>query len=224
MKSLPILLLLACMHLYAVAQQPISFCGKQFNSKEGIRQHLGDQFQFLKMQEGDTIVDIGAGSGWFEGALSAATDFQKLHFLLLDIDSGCLNSSKVNQMIRYYEALKGSPITHSFKTVLNTQDTLMLPLATYQKVWMFNMLHEVPDKKQLLRMTHAIMIAHGEIILLELIPKKKGALHGGCHKPLLSLEEWKTLFAKEGFHFSESILTGKLKNTYRINMARFVKD
>lgn len=63
-------------------------------NKKGIKAYMQPQFDFLRVQEGDTIVDIGAQSGSYEGCFLSVNDFQKLSFVLVDIDPKCLNQRK----------------------------------------------------------------------------------------------------------------------------------
>jgi hypothetical protein len=95
------------------------------------------------VQEGDTIVDIGAQSGTYEGCFLAVNNFKTVRFLLVDIDSSCLNQEKVNNMVAHYSKVKGDSIRNSFQIVQNTPDSLWLPLNQYRKAWLFNTLHEL---------------------------------------------------------------------------------
>lgn len=201
----------------------IQFCGKIYSKTGIMRNMLQEQFEFLQLQEKDTIVDIGAASGWYEGAYSAISPLSNIHFILMDIDSSCLNQRKVDNMIKHYSGLKGSPITNSFELVLNTADSLNLPSGKFKKVWLMNVLHEIPDKKKMIRDIHEILQPGGELILLEYIPKNSGDLHGGCKKPLLGLEEWKALIENQNFTMTEFIQTNKVKKRMTINLIRFIK-
>ena len=177
-----------------------------------LKENLHPQFDFLKVKENDTIIDIGASSGWFEGAFSAGEAFHNLLFILVDIDTICLSQTKVDAMVSHYSKVKGKPITNQFKLVNNTTDSLWLPLYTYPKVLLMNTLHEIPDQNKIARDIHSILRDNGELIILEMKPSKKGELHFGCNKPLLTQEEMKILFANNGFRYSESI---EIKNHKR---------
>lgn len=198
------------------------FCGVSFRDKEKMIRELNWQFAFLKLQERDTVVDIGAASGWFEGAYSAASPLQHLHFVLVDIDSACLNTEKVNQMIGHYAALKGAPITHGFELVHNTPDSLFLPAATYGKAWLLNVLHEVDKKEKLLADIRSILREGGELVILELSPQYPGQLHGGCKKPLWDLAQWRAVLEGNGFHFVEEQAVRRNKRQ-ELRMMRFVR-
>jgi len=201
----------------------LKFCGWQLNDKQKISSNFKDQFDFLNVDEGDTIVDIGAQSGTYEGCFLAVNNFKTVRFLLVDIDSSCLNQEKVNNMVAHYSKVKGDSIRNSFQIVQNTPDSLWLPLNQYRKAWLFNTLHELPDQPKMIRDIHAILKSGGEITILEIPAKYEGQLHGGCHKPLLSLEKINALFASNGFRFSDKKLVARKKH-FDVFMARYIKE
>ena len=127
------------------------FCGWQMNDKKKITSYFRQQYEFLNVQEGDTIVDIGAQSGTFEGCFLSVNDLKTVSFILVDIDSGCLNRQKLNNMIAHYSKVKGDSIRNGFQIVQNTPDSLWLPLNAYREVWIFNTLHEIPDQQKMIR-------------------------------------------------------------------------
>jgi len=201
----------------------LKFCGWQLNDKQKISSNFKEQFDFLNVQEGDTIVDIGAQSGTYEGCFLAVNNFKTVRFLLVDIDSSCLNQEKVHNMIAHYSKVKGDWIRNSFQIVQNTPDSLWLPLNQYRKVWLFNTLHELPDQPKMIKDIHAILKTGGEITILEIPAKYEGQLHGGCQKPLLSLEKINALFASNGFRFSDKKLVAQKKH-FDVFMARYIKE
>jgi len=201
----------------------LKFCGWQLNDKQKISSNFKEQFDFLNVQEGDTIVDIGSQSGTYEGCFLAVNNFKTVHFLLVDIDSSCLNQEKVNNMVAHYSKVKGDSIRNSFQIVQNTTDSLWLPLNYYRKVWLFNTLHEIPDQQKIVKDINAILKPGGEITILEIPAKYEGQVHGGCHKPLLTLEKINSLFASNGFRFSEKKLVARKKH-FDVFMARYIKE
>lgn len=201
----------------------LPFCGWTISSKKGIRKVLEEQFNFLSPQKGDTIVDIGAASGSFEGCLAAGFDLADVDFILVDVNTLCLNETKVANMRRYYSAVKGDSIRNQFQIVINTQDSLYLPTNRYRKVWLLNTLHEVASPKKMARDLAAVVKSGGELYVLETLPKKEGQLHGGCNKPLLKPDEIIAFFLKAGFRVAATKeLTPKKK--FAPVMYRFVKD
>ncbi len=203
----------------------LKFCGYKYSDSSLLRKHFEQQLVFLQVKNGDTIVDIGSSSGAYIGAINVIADFKNVHFILVDIDSNCLNSTKVNNMIAHYEGLRGQPFNNTIGFVQNTTDSLYLPLNSKQKLWMFNTLHEIPGKANIIKQMAAVLQTGGEIIIAELMATEKHKIHQGCHKPLMTEAEIKKLMQDEGFAFKNVAVNPlpvkKIRNPYCL--FRFVK-
>jgi ubiquinone/menaquinone biosynthesis C-methylase UbiE len=214
---------IAATHAGAQAKGKQTFCGVSYKKLRVLKEQMKDQFDFLHVHENDTIVDIGAASGWFEGAFGAGSGVDNVHFVLVDVDTGCLNRKKVDAMLQYYSGLKGAPINYSFELVHNTTESLQLPSNAYKKVWIFNVLHEIPDQAKMIRDVYEILQPGGEVVLLEIVPKKKGQLHGGCKKPLMEPGDCTKLFESNGFHQQDAVKLTKMRKHIVFSLMRFVK-
>ena len=204
----------------------LNFCGYKYKDSALLRKHFEQQLAFLQINNGDTIVDVGTSSGAYIGAINVIAEFKNVHFILVDIDSGCLNASKVNNMIAYYENLKGGTFNNNFSFVVNTTDSLWLPLNSKRKLWIFNTLHEIPDKPAIIKQMAAVLQTGGEIIIGELMATEKYKIHQGCRKPLMTEEEMKKLMTDAGFVFKDMVVNPipakKIRNPYCL--FRFVKQ
>ena len=204
----------------------INFCGFSYSDTAKMRQHFGKQLAFLKIRDNDTIVDIGAQSGSYEGILSVIGDFQQVSFLLVDIDSNCLSKEKINSMIEHYQDKSGTTFKNNFIPVLNTVDSLWLPLNRFKKAWILNTLHEIPNKQKMIQDIYNILAPGGEIVIMELLATEKYSIHGGCHKPLMTKNEIDSIAKNTGFNFKEEVLNPvevkKIRNP--ILMIRYTKN
>jgi ubiquinone/menaquinone biosynthesis C-methylase UbiE len=203
----------------------LKFCGYSYKDTGRLRMHFEQQLAFLQISSGDTIVDIGSSSGSFTGAINVIAEFKNVHFILVDIDSNCLNTTKVNNMIAHYEGMRGQPFNNTIAFVQNTTDSLWLPVNRYKKMWIFNTLHEIPDKAGIIKQMAAVLQSGGEIIIAELLATEKRKIHGGCHKPLMTGDEIKKLMDTEGFEYKNMVINPipvkKMKNPYCL--FRFIK-
>lgn len=201
--------------------QKLDFCGARYHNLKKIKDRLLSQYAFLEVKENDTIVDIGAQSGSFEGAFTTLTNYQKLHFVLVDIDSACLNSRKLAAMNQHFASHKPGYITHSFSIVNNTPDSLWLPKEAYNKVWIINTLHEIPDQHLFLIQVNDVLRMGGEVIIQEVVPKKREQKHGGCKKPLIPLDKLVLLFNGAGFDYKSKLDVNQGKT--KLHLVRFIK-
>ena len=204
----------------------LKFCGYRYKDTAMLRKQLEQQLAFLQIKNGDTIVDIGSSSGALIGCMNVIADFKNAHFILVDIDSTCLNTTKVNNMIAYYENMKGAPFNNSISFVLNGIDSLYLPLNSKRKLMIFNTLHEIPDKAGIIKQMAAVLQTGGEIIITELMATEKRTIHQGCKKPLMTEEEIKNLMQDAGFAFKNKVINPipakKIRSPYCL--FRFVKQ
>lgn len=204
----------------------LDFCYWRYSDTGAARKAFGNQPAFLRLKNHDTIVDIGASSGSYDGALASFMEAKDVHFVLVDIDTNCLNARKVNNMQAFYTQVKGSPLPATFSIVNNTPDSLFLALNRYGKVFLVNTLHEIPAREKFVRSVCNIMRPGGELILSELLSRPRHTIHGGCRQPLLDEEEIKTLFEQNGFHREDVLMNpnNAKRAANPLMMARFVKN
>jgi SAM-dependent methyltransferase len=221
-----LLLITACYAQNEEKIRKLKFCGYRYKDSALLRSHFEKQLAFLQIQDGDTIVDVGTSSGALIGCMNVIADFKNAHFILVDIDSNCLNTSKVNNMIAYYENVKGSSFNNSISFVVNTTDSLYLPLNSKRKLWIFNTLHEIPDKAAIIKQMAAVLQTGGELIIAEVMATEKYKIHGGCKYPLMTEDEIKKLMEAAGFDFKNMAINPipakKRRNPYYL--FRFVKQ
>jgi ubiquinone/menaquinone biosynthesis C-methylase UbiE len=203
----------------------LKFCGYRYKDSALLRSQIEQQLAFLQIKDGDTIVDVGSSSGALIGCINVIAEFKNVHFILLDIDSSCLNTTKVNNMIAYYENMKGAPFRSSISFVVNSVDSLYLPLNSKRKLWIFNTLHEIPDKAGIIKQMAAVLQSGGEFIIAEVMATEKRTIHQGCNYPLMTDDEIKKLMDAAGFDFKNMVTNPipvkKRKNPYCLY--RFIK-
>ena len=104
-------------------------------NKEEIKQFLKDKcLDTIQLKKGDVIADIGAGNGYLEAMLSLYND--SLTFYIQDIDTSVCNPRQINEVVKFYQDVRGCPITNTFIAVNGTDSTTNLPDNTFDKILM----------------------------------------------------------------------------------------
>ncbi len=116
------------------SMQPID--GYPFlNSKEEILEHLkGRCIDTIGFKSGETVADIGAGNGYIEAMLSIFHD--SLTFYIQDIDSTVCYQKAINEVVSFYQNIKGQLILNKFITVTGSDNETNLPNDTFDKILM----------------------------------------------------------------------------------------
>ncbi len=104
-------------------------------NKEEIKTLLADRgIDVIKFKEGEVIADIGAGNGYIEAMLSIFHD--SLTFYIQDIDTSVCNQGTIDEVIDFYEKVRGEPFTNTFIVVNGTDTETNLPDSTFHKILM----------------------------------------------------------------------------------------
>ena len=116
------------------SMQPID--GYPFlSSIEDIQDHLkGRCIDTINFERGETVADVGAGNGYIEAMLSIFYD--SLTFYIQDIDSAVCNQKAINEVVAFYQNVKGQPILNKFITVIGSDNETNLPNDTFDKILM----------------------------------------------------------------------------------------
>jgi protein-L-isoaspartate O-methyltransferase len=104
-------------------------------SKEEVQEHLkGRCIDTIRFEPGETVVDVGAGNGYIEAMLSIFHD--NLTFYIQDIDTTVCNQKDIDEVVTFYQNVKGKPILNKFITVTGSDNETNLPNDTFDKILM----------------------------------------------------------------------------------------
>lgn len=88
---------------------------------------------FLDLRAGDTYADIGASSGYYDGAMAVFLDSVDLY--IQDIDQHCLTERNLKRVVRYYSRFRKTPDTNHFHVTIGDEKKTNLPRGIFDKIY-----------------------------------------------------------------------------------------
>jgi SAM-dependent methyltransferase len=165
------------------------------------------QAEYLGLKPGVTFADIGASSGYHDGAMAVSTE--GVTYYLSDIDFHCLNQRNMERVLKHFSRLKGTDIgsSNSFKAITGTTTDPKLPDNAFDVVFMNATLHVLDQPDSVLSHIYRDlksggfffvrddMVYDGTIRLCD--PKK-------CGHPVLQYEPFIKLMTRNGFQLIDT--------------------
>ena len=127
--------------------------------------HYSQLSEIYNLHEGDVIADVGAASGWVDGALSVICD--SITFYVEDIDTDYLNEDQFNRVITHFNEVRGTPQTNVLHYVIGTKTKTRLPDATFDKIIIDNAFHEIRKPGRILKDLRKKLKPHGILIIYD---------------------------------------------------------
>jgi ubiquinone/menaquinone biosynthesis C-methylase UbiE len=164
---------------------------------------------FLNLKEGDNIADIGTGNGY--SLVPIAGSNAALKFTVEDIDSSTLNIKKLEKQIKR----NGSKAKiEQFKIVYGTETSTKLPSGNFNKVLLFDVIHELSSKKEMFDELKRILQKGGSIFIEEILVRKPQKKDRACNYPFYTEEAFKALMLSYGFILKKEENTLSTKNKF----------
>lgn len=137
---------------------------KMFNRKASDPKNKPDQIlETLALQPGQNIADIGAGGGYFSLRFADAVG-REGQVYAVDTNPGFL------EFVRNSAMEKG---LNNVKTVLATEDKLILPEKSLDFVFVRNVYHHLPNRVEYFRKLARLLKPEGKVVIIEY---KRGGL------------------------------------------------
>jgi hypothetical protein len=178
-------------------------CGLYYKNMETLYKQQGGALQFYHFLPGQTIASIGAQCCHWEAAYAATSD--SLDFWLEDIDSGFFNERQTNFAWKYYDSLRGKPMSSNYHLVLGDEKKTNLPDKTFDKILIINSFHEFSYQKEMLADIRSKLKPSGILYIDETLARKYGELHGVCHKRIYLSEELIAILKANGFEYIDAL-------------------
>lgn len=177
-------------------------CGFVVGSKAGIEEVWGPELRVAGYQAGDTVAFVGASNGYRAGMLSVITD--SLHIVLEDIDSLCLNATELVKVRRFYEGVRGEPLTNTFELVLGNEHATLLPRRAFDKVTVTASFHHFSAPEAMLADLKGSLKTNGRLYIIENTVEVTGERRKRyCEHPLKSEVDLRKQFEAAGFEVLE---------------------
>ncbi len=185
---------------------------------------FNNEISKLGLTDGDTLVDIGSSTGFF--------DFQLFHFypnkfyILEDIYKKYEKQPKNAYMMidgqrKYFK--------DNFLRITGTNEFIPLRTNGYKTVICRKTVHEFKNTDRMINELKRILAVDGVLIIIEALPKTEGEIDPGCKMKHLTKEELVNLFSQYGFSLISSdttnwtITQGNQSATSNMNILKFTK-
>jgi ubiquinone/menaquinone biosynthesis C-methylase UbiE len=149
---------------------------------------------FLNLTEKDIIADIGTGTGYSLVPIAGANP--KIIFTVEDIDSTKLTYKTLTKQI---EKNGSKANIQQFKIVYGTETSTNLPSATFNKILVFDVIHELSSKKEMLDEIKRILQQNGSVFIEEILVRKPQKKDRICNYPFLTEEVFLKLMEENNF-------------------------
>ncbi len=150
--------------------------------------------QFLNLSATDKIADIGTSSGY--SLVPIANKYPQIIFTVEDIDSSTLNTKKLLKTIKKF----GNIATiEQFNIVYGTETSTNLPSATFNKVFLFDVVHELSDRNTMLQDVKRILTNNGSVFIEEILVHKPIKKDKICNYPFFTDDAFKALMVQNKF-------------------------
>ncbi|HWY37362.1 MAG TPA: tetratricopeptide repeat protein [Bacteroidia bacterium] len=122
---------------FSISENRLNFFVNMFETKKQL-------LNFMEINKGDVIAEVGAGNGWNLGVLSMIYDSLTLY--AQDINPKDLSESAWKKTITYYEKHRATKQTNKFNRVIGTTSSTNLPDGIFDKILLVDAYHDF-DKK-----------------------------------------------------------------------------
>jgi ubiquinone/menaquinone biosynthesis C-methylase UbiE len=157
---------------------------------------------FLSLSPTDIIADIGTGVGY--SLIPIANNCPECKFFVEDIDSSSCNPERLAWRINN---TGNKTRIENFTFFYGTEKTTNLPSAKFNKVLIFDVIHEMTFKTEMLNDIKRILQKNGSIFIKEILVHKPVKKDRGCNYPFLTELEFKKLMTDNNFLIKRESIT-----------------
>ena len=157
---------------------------------------------FLDISLHDNIADIGTGSGY--SLIPIANEYPTLSFTVEDIDSNYCNKALLINRIR-----KSGNKTNieNFSIHIGTEKSTNLPTASFNKILVFDVIHEMTYRSEMLSDLKRILQVNGSVFIEEILVHKTVKKDKVCNYPFLTEDAFKKLLVDNKYQIKREMVT-----------------
>ena len=147
----------------------------------------------LKINQNDTVADIGSGDGY--NLIRLSKYYPSIKYFVEDIDSSKLNRANFLKNIKIFNP---SLSISNFEFVYGTATSTNLPKNYFTKIIMIAVVHEFDDKTSMFNDIKSILKTTGHIFIEEPLVTKSTRKDKGCNNPYLTEAELRKILNDNG--------------------------
>lgn len=157
---------------------------------------------YLELSPGDTFAELGASSGYYNGAMAVFLD--SVTFYLQDIDRDCLNEHNLEKVLRHYSKFRESPITttNSFRIVIGGQTKTNLPKNTMDIIFSNATYHVLDHPDDIIADLYQSLRSYGILAIRDEFVYNGSVKYchdKACKNPLAKIEDFQATMERNGF-------------------------
>ena len=177
-----------------------AFYGYAFSLEE-CEEFMPEPIRGYQIQPGDIIADVGAASGYVEGAMAVLTD--SVTYYVQDINTTFLNKEILAKVVQHYDSIRGRPQTNTFHYVIGTDKETSLPAGFFDKIILNNTFHELRHPEEICRDIVKKLKPGGKVIVAEVYNNKNSHFrHRGCGIKAYTVSKVQKIFSQAGLYLT----------------------
>ena len=158
--------------------------------------------QFLDIKPRDTYAEIGASSGYYNGAMAVYLDSVTMY--LQDVDESCLNKKNLDRLLKYYSKFRDTPIdqTNEFHIVIGTNTQTNLPENSIDVIYSNATLHVLDHPDSIFSDLYAKLKDDGTISIRDQFADQDGQEYcddRNCGHPLMETSDFLAIMKRNRF-------------------------
>jgi ubiquinone/menaquinone biosynthesis C-methylase UbiE len=157
---------------------------------------------FLGLSPSDSIADIGTGAGY--SLIPIANNCTECKFTVEDIDSSSCNTGSLAKKINN---TGNKTRIENFAFYYGTEKATNLPSSKFNKVLIFDVIHEMTYKNEMLNDIKRILQKNGSIFIEEILVHKSVKKDRVCNYPFLTEVEFKKVLTDNSFVIKRESIT-----------------